>query len=244
VAIVPREFWNEIREEKDYVAKNKKRGAAFLRAFPGYRGILNMVRGAIGGTDPVLAQKAIEAFRVLSRPMLKDLRRAIAQGAVRIKLDEALIAFLQLIISEGFGYWQMIDPRYSVEEGLEIIMEIIQHGLVHPPPFTGKEGSMQGPPGEVEDRTGVRTRLREIAVDGTRGLRGRMGNAEAEVELAKLTSARFHEEGGRVLGKLRTREGQEMEIEVEEDLHLSGTTPFGSIRIPLKSIVSVQFGEG
>lgn len=244
VAIVPREFWNEIREEKDYVAKNKKRGAAFLGAFPGYRGILNMVRGAIGGTDPVLAQKAIEAFRVLSRPMLKDLRRAIAQGAVRIKHDEALVAFLQLIISEGFGYWQMIDPRYSVEEGIQIIMEIILHGLVDTPPFTSEEGSTQAPPGEVEDRTGVKTRLREIAVEGRCALRGRMGDAEAEVDLAKLASAGFHEEGGQVLGKLRTREGQELEIEVDPDLHLSGTTPFGSIRIPLKRILSVQFGEG
>ena len=82
------------------------------------------------------------------------------------------------------------------------------------------------------------------AVDGRCALRGRMGEAEVEAELAKLTSARFHEAGGRVLGKLRPREGQELEIEVDEDLHLSGTTPFGSIRIPLKSIVSVQFEEG
>jgi AcrR family transcriptional regulator len=244
VAIVPREFWNEIREEKDYVAKNKKRGAAFFRAFPGYRGILNMVRGAIGGADPVLAQKAIEAFRVLSRPMLKDLRRAIAQGAVRIKHDEAFVAFLQLIISEGFGFWQMIDPRYSIEEGVEIILEIMQHGLVDTRPFTSEGGSMQGPPGEVEDRTGVKTRLRDIAVDGRCALRGRMGDAEAEVDLTKLTSARFREAGGRYLARLSTEDGQEFETEVEADLHLSGTAPFGSIRIPLKRIVSVHFGEG
>lgn len=244
VAIVPREFWNEIRKEKDYVAKNKKRGAAFFRAFPGYRGILNMVRGAIGGADPVLAQKAIEAFRVLSRPMLKDLRRAIAQGAVRIKHDEALVAFLQLIISEGFGYWQMIDPRYSVEEGMEIILEIMQHGLVDTGPFHNEAEAQQGPPGEVEDRAGVKTRLRDIAVDGGCALRGRMGDAEAEVDLAKLTSARFHEAEGRYLARLSTEDGQEFETEVDADLQLSGTTPFGSIRIPLKRIVSIRFGEG
>jgi len=244
VAIVPRESWQEIREEQDYVAKNKKRGMVFFKAFPGYRGILNMVRGAIGGTDPVLAQKAIEAFRVLSRPLLRDLRRAIEDGAVRIKHDEAFIAFIQLIIAEGFGFWQMIDPRYSIEEGVEIILEIMEHGLVSTRPFTREGGSMQGPPGEVEDRTGVKTRLRDIAVDGRCALRGRMGEAEAEVDLAKLTSARFHEAGGRYLAKLSAEDGQEFESEVDAGLHLSGSTPFGSIRIPLKRIVSVNFGEG
>jgi AcrR family transcriptional regulator len=244
VAIVPRESWDEIRQEQDFIVKNKKRGMAFLRAFPGYRGILNMVRGAIGGTDPVLAQKAIEGFRVLSRPLLKDLRRAVAEGTVRIKLDEAFVAFLQLIIAEAFGYWRMIDPRYSVEEGMEIILEIMRHGLVDTGPFTIEEGSTQAPPGEVEDRSGVKTRLRDIAVDGRCALQGRMGDAEAEADLAKLASARFHEEGGRYLAKLSTEDGQELEIEVDADLPLSGTTPFGSIRIPLKRIASVRFGEG
>ncbi len=243
VAIVPRESWDEIRKEQDYIPKNIKRGEAFLRAFPGYRGILNMVRGAIGGRDPVLAQKATEAFRVLSRPLLKDLRRAIAGGAVQIKYDEALIAYLQLVIAEGFGYWQMIDSRYSVEEGMKIIMDIMQHGLVHTGPLHHRPVDQQGPPGEVEDGTGMKTRLRDISIDGEYALRGRMGDAEANVDLNRLAVASFHEKGGRHLAKLATEEGQELEIEVDADMHLSGMAPFGSIRIPLKRIVSVCFGE-
>lgn len=244
VAIVPRESWDAIREEQDYAAKNTKRGAAFLKAFPGYRGILNMVRGAIGGTDPVLAQKAIEGFRVLSRPLLRDLRRAIAQGAVRIKHDEAFVAFLQLIIAEAFGYWQMIDPRYSIEEGMHIIMDIMQNGLIDTEPFNREAGPQPGPVGEVEDRTGVKRSLRDISVGGARALRGRMGDAEVDVDLNKLGDASFHEESGRLLARLRTQEGEHLEIEVDADVQLSGTAPFGSIRIPLGRIVSVRFGEG
>ena len=243
VAIVPRESWDEIRKEKDYVPKNMKRGEAFLRAFPGYRGILNMVRGAIGGRDPVLARKATEAFRVLSRPLLKDLRRAIADGSVRIKHDEAFVAYLQLVIAEAFGYWQMIDPRYSVEEGMQILMDIYEHGLIQTNPSPHRPVDQQGPPGEVEHGTGTKTRLQGISIDGEFVLRGRMGGAEADVDLNKLEAARFHEEGGRYLAALRTKEGQELEIEVDADMHLSGTAPFGSIRIPLKRIVSVRFGE-
>jgi AcrR family transcriptional regulator len=244
VAIVPRESWNEIRQEQDFVARNKKRGIAFLKAFPGYRGILNLARGAIGGADPVMAQKAIEAFRVLSRPMLKDLRRAVASGAVRINHDEAFTAFLLLIIAEAFGYWQMIDPRYSIEEAVQIITDIMQNGLVDTPPFISERGSKKGPPGEVEDRARVKIRLRDIAVDGSRALRGRMGDAEADVDLNRLSAASFCEEGERLLARLKTREGQELEIEVDGNRQLSGVAAFGSMRIPLKSIVSLQFGEG
>ncbi len=244
VAIVPRESWDAIRQEKDYVSKNVKRGEAFLRAFPGYRGILNMVRGAIGGKDPVLARKATEAFRVLSRPLLKDLRRAIAQGAVHIEHDEAFIAYLQLVIAEAFGYWQMIDPRYNVEEGVQILMDIFAHGLLQVGSPQGEAVDSQGPVGELEDRAGVKTRLRSISVDGKPVLWGRMGDAEVDVNLRKLQGARFQVEAGRYLAKVATEEGEEFEIEVNEDADLSGVAAFGSMRIPLKRISSIRFGEG
>ncbi len=188
VTIVPRESWDEIRNERDYIRKNYKRGTAFLKAFPGYRGILNMIRGAVGRSDPVLAQKAIESFRVLSRPMLKDLRRAVANGTVRIKHDEAFVAYLHLVMAEGFGYWQMIDPRYSVEEGMEIIMDIFQHGLVHTSSSVKSPVDEKGPSGEVEDGTGMKTRLRghfrrpEVHLAGPDGRRrGGCGPEQARV---------------------------------------------------------------
>jgi len=243
VAIVPRESWDEIREEQDYIRKNRKRGEAFLRAFPGYRGILNMVRGAVGGQDPVLAQRATEAFRVLSRPLLKDLRRAIADGAIQIHYDEAFVAYLQLVLAESFGYWQMIDPRYSIEEGMDILQDIFEHGIIHRGPSPNRPVDEQGPQGDVEYGEGMKARLRDISIDGAYALRGRMGDAEADVDLNKLAVARFHEEGGRQLAKLTTEEGQQLELEVVAEHHLSGMAAFGSIRIPLKRIASVSFGE-
>lgn len=245
VAMVPRESWDEIRKEQDYVRRNRKRAVVFLRAFPGYRGILNMVRGAMGGRDPVLAQKATEAFRVLSRPMLKDLRRAIADGTVRIKHDEAFVAYLHLILAEGLGYWQMIDSRYSVEEGMEILMDIILHGMVDTHPSDPGAGiRQQGPQGEVEYGKGTKARFQNISIDGEYALRGRMGDAEVDVALKKLAVARFQAEGGRQLATLTTEEGQQLEVTVDGEHQLWGTAPFGSIRIPLKRIISVCFGEG
>ena len=241
VTIVPPESWDEIRNERDYIRKNYKRGTAFLKAFPGYRGILNMIRGAVGRSDPVLAQKAIESFRVLSRPMLKDLRRAVANGTVRIKHDEAFVAYLHLVMAESFGYWQMIDPRYSVEEGMEIIVDILQHGLVRTGPSSEKSVMEKGPSGEVEDSKGMKTRLEDISVDRKDSLRGRMGDAEVDVDLSRLASLRFLEKGAGYQAALTMQDGQEFVIEVDAEISLEGTAPFGFLRLPLKRIASVSF---
>ncbi len=244
VAIVPRESWDDIRSEQDFRRKNRKRAVVFMRAFPGYRGLLNMVRGAIGGKDPVLSQKAIDAFRVMIRPMLKDLRRAVAAGAVQIRQDEAFVAYLLLVLTESFGYWQMIDPRYSIEEGIEIIGDILENGAINMSPSHQRPVRQQGLPGEVEHGKGMKTRVRDISIDGEYTLRGRMEGADVNVSLSKLATARFREKGGGLhQAELVTRDNQQLEIEVDADLQLSGATQFGSIQIPVKRILSVAFGE-
>jgi hypothetical protein len=147
-------------------------------------------------------------------------------------------------MAESFGYWQMIDPRHSIEEGMDIILDIFEHGLVSVGPTNQEPVTAEGPSGQVEDSTGKKTLLRDISIDGQHALRGRMGDAEAEVDLKKLVKARFQEECGRQLAVLTAEDGQQIEIEVDAQLQLSGTVSFGSIRIPLKRIVSVRFGEG
>ena len=244
VTIVPRESWDEIRNERDFLCKNRKRGKAFLEAFPGYRGILNMIRGAVGRSDPVLAQKAVESFRVLSRPILKDLRRAVADGTVQIRHDEAFVAYQFLVMAESFGYWQMIDPRYSVEQGMEIIMDILQHGLVHAGASDQAPAVGKGPSGEVEDSAGMKTRLEDISIDRTHFLRGRMGEADVEVVLNRLDSLKFLDKGRRHEAALKMADGQGFVIEVDAEILLEGTASFGSVRIPLKRIASVSFGPG
>jgi AcrR family transcriptional regulator len=244
VTIVPPESWDDIRKERDYFLRNYKRGLAFLKAFPGYRGILNMIRGAIGRDDPVLAKKAIESFRVLSRPMLKDLRRATADGTLRVRHDEALAAYLHLVMAESFGYWQMIDPRYSLEEGMEIIMDIFQHGLVEAKPSGQVPVAGGGPSGQVVDAAGKKMRLAEICVDGNGFLRGRMGEAEADVLLRRIDTAEFSHKEGQVEAALRMKDGQEFVIEVDAEIYLEGRASFGSVRLPLKRIASVSFGPG
>ena len=244
VTVVPKESWDEIRSEHDYVRKQKKRATAFLRAFPGYRGILNEIRGAIGGSDPVMARKAIEAFRVMTRPLLKDLRRAIADGVIQTKHDEALIAYLQLVLAEAFGYWQMIDPRYSLEEGLEILLDIMQQGLFPTPPAQESTTRRKAVSADIEDSTGTKTRLGEITFNGSELLRGRLGDSEVEVDPSKLVSAGFREVEGHLRAEIATTRGEVLEIEVDGEVLLSGLAPFGSIRIPLKRVRSISFGEG
>ena len=169
------------------------------------------------------------------------LRRAVANGTVRINHDEAFIAYLLLVMAESFGYWQMIDSRYSIEKGMEIIMDMLQHGLVHTNPSDQEPIMEKGPSAEVEDSKGMKTRLEDISFDRKYYLRGRMGDAEVDVDLSMLASLRFFEKGAGARAALTMRDGQEFVIDVDAEISLVGTASFGSLRLPLKRIASISF---
>ena len=153
----------------------------------------------------------------------------------------AFTAYLFLVMAESFGYWQMIDPRYSIEEGMEILMDMFQYGMVHANPSDQEPIMEKGPSGEVEDSKGMKTRLEDISFDRKYYLRGRLGDAEVDVDLSMLASLRFFEKGAGDRAALTMRDGQEFVIDVDAEMSLVGTAPFGSLRLPLKCITSVSF---
>lgn len=236
VTIVPRESWDEIRNEQDYLQKTYKRGVVFLKAFPDFRGILNLLRAALGGNDPTLARKAKETFKILSAPMAKDLRRAIANGELRPDQDVELAAHLQLVIAEALGDWLMIEPGYSVEEGMRVLLDMFTHGFTQPGAEAWRPDAGSAEPGVVEDGKGVSTRLEGLSVDGRSGLSGKRGEADVDVAFSKMASVNMQKEGSGQVAKVTMKDGQSLEIEVDGERVLSGKAAFGSFRIPLNRV--------
>jgi len=243
VTIVPREAWDEIRTEEDLNRRTWKRGVAFLNAFPGFRGILNMLRIALGGSDPAMAEKAKEAFRILSAPMAKDLRRGISSGLVRSDLDVEFIAYIELVLGEGLGYWSLMDPRYSIEKGMDLLIETFAPGLV-------QEGSAERAPhgrqaysGELKDRNGGTTQLKDIHVGGRPHLTGKIGEAEVELDFSKTGTVRFFRKGSAWFAEATMKDGDSVDLEVDGEMNVSGKASFGSFHIPLKGVASISFGK-
>ena len=242
VTIVPEEAWAEIRSEKGYEQKTRKRASAFLDAFPGFRGILNLLRIALGGPDAALALKAREAFRIMSAPMAKDLSRAISEGLVRSDVDVELFAFLQLMMAEGLGYWLMMDVECSVEEGLDALLDIFRTGL-RPSINEEQEASGAAPDwGELRDSKGVTTRLQGILVDGKPFLTGRIGDGEMGLDLARTRKVEIALEGEACLARATLSDGNDIVLEVDGGLMVTADTPCGPFRIPLARVVSLSLG--
>jgi len=243
VTIVPEEAWAEIRSEKGYESKTRKRAVAFLDAFPGFRGILNLLRIALGGPDPDLALKAKEAFRIMSAPMAKDLSRAISDGLVRPGVDVELLAFLQLMLAEGLGYWLMMDTEYSVEEGLDALSEIFALGLSHPKNEEPKGSGRREDWGELRDSKGVTTQLQGIVVNGKPFLTGRIGDAELGLDLARTRKVEILREGEAWLARATLKDGNDVVLEVDGGMILSAEAPSGPFRISLDRVVSISCGK-
>jgi len=243
VTMVPREAWAQIRGEQDFDRKTRKRGLAFLDAFPGFRGILNMLRIALGGSDPALAEKAKEAFRILSAPMAKDLRRGISEGVVRPDVDVELFAFLQLSLAEGFGYWLMMESQYSVEEGMDTLIDIFGNGLTQKTDKKPKAPVCRTGPGELRDSRGVTTRLEEILMGEEPCLPGKVGEAQVELDLANTRGVEFSQQGADWIATATLKDGSKVVLHVDGETNVSGQASFGAFHIPLKSIAGISFEQ-
>jgi len=240
VTIVPREAWADIRQEQDLIRKQYKRGVAFLNAFPGFRGILNILRGAMGSDDEVLVQKARDTFKLLTMPMEKDLKRAVADGFVDPQLNAEFMAFLQLIIAEGLGYWLMFNPGETIEQGMDLLVSILKDSFISPD-VGPQPGQLSTPvAGEVKDSTGVITRLDNIHFGGHTFLSGTMGEAEIRVDLEKAIGVEVENKGEGLTAVIMLKDGQKIVVKVGEDLVLSGEASFGLFRIPLSKISRIK----
>ncbi len=240
--IVPEEAWDDIRKEKDYIRRGYRRGIAFLNAFPGFRGILNLLRIALGGDDPRLAQKARETFKILSTPMIKDIKKAMDDGIMRPDIDEEFAGYFLLVLAEGLGYWQMMDSRYTTEEAMELLSDFFSRVLLRPEKMEEIE---KGHTifGEVTDQKGASTTLENICIEGRPVLSGTMGEANVEIELAKASKISLRNDGGIWTAEAIMRDGQKVIAEVDEKQTLSGRATFGKFTISLEKVAHISLGK-
>lgn len=240
--IVPEEAWDDIRNEKDYIRRGYRRGIAFLNAFPGFRGILNLLRIALGGDDPRLAQKARETFKILSTPMIKDIKKAMDEGIMRPDIDEEFAGYFLLVLAEGLGYWQMMDSRYTTEEAMELLSDFFSRVLLRPEKMEEIEKG-HAIFGEVTDQKGATTQLEEVCIGERPLLSGEMGEAAVEIELGRISRIDLRKRDAILLAEVSMIDGQQVMIEVDGNMILRGEASFGSFHIPLESVSYISFGK-
>lgn len=229
--LVPKDAWQQVENEADYIQRLRKRGYAMLNAFPSYIGILNYAKLALGGKDKKLARKAAECINSLVTPLMKDLEGAINDGMVR-PVDAEMCAYLLLGINETFGYRLMIEPDYPVEEGFSVIEDFISHALM-------KRGDIPddiSANGSVKDSDGNTISLEGIRLNDQPYLAGKYYQGELQIPLRYISSITSVSENDSDMYKVDLRNGDSVRIAVVRDTRLSGVSSFGKFFIPLQKI--------
>jgi AcrR family transcriptional regulator len=237
--VVPREVWEDIRKETDFVSRHEKRLVAFLKAFPTFFGILNLLKSCIQSNDPVLVKKASDTYKMLVNPLRKDLRWAVEHGVVG-KVDEEVVSFILFGMGESVGYLLTIDPRYTLEYVTKIVMSLFSKDGLLPRPKIQSESEAELSYWDVTDSRRTKTRLRNIRFDGKDYICGDFGDGEYRIPVVNFVSMTLDQEGNQVSAKLSAKNGEKVTLKIDGNTSLSGESQFGQYTIAVKDLISIS----
>jgi AcrR family transcriptional regulator len=237
---VPEEAWDEIRREKNALDRLKKRGLAFHRSFPSYKGILTMTKAVLGGENQQLAEKAKNTLSHMTRPIAKDIRRGIVDGIFR-PVDEEVMAHLILAMGEGLGCRLMMDSSYTIEQGVEIMFDVVSHGLLKNGSSGRKEIESGLCSGKVTDLSGMISKVGKIRFGDQNYLPAKMGEAEVRIDPGQVKEIRFFQREFSFEAEITSIDGETQIGEVDPNLSLSGQVAIGAFSIKVKNVASLHF---
>lgn len=239
--LVPKDAWEEVKRESDFVERLKKRGYAMLNAFPSYIGILNHAKLTLGGADKILAGKAAECIRTLVDPLEEDLRLAMAQGLVR-EVEPNLCSHLLLGVNETFGYLLLMDPNRSVEKDFAVIEDFVRHALA--PKKQNETGSTSGFTVELTDRSGNVMVLGNVRWDQSTSVTGKYLEGDLKVDFSVVDVMDIDENiDSRLVASLTMTDHTALTLSVSPDALLSGMTLYGAFDIQVKKLRQIRFSH-
>ena len=107
-----------------------------------------------------------------------------------------------LAMGEGLGCRLMMDSRYTLENGLEVMFDMLNRGI------SSQEQSGPGmSSGDVIDINGVKTRVRDICFGKTRSLPAKSGLAEVQIDPQKVAEIKIMKNGSSFQAEITTKEG-------------------------------------
>lgn len=233
--MVPREAWDEVLAETDILKRLRKRGYAMFNAFPSYTGIIDYAKLSLGSENKNLAKKAAECIQSLVLPLKKDLQQFMQKGSVR-KVDVELIAYLLLGINETFFHRMLIDSKYTVDEGFDIIEEFIGYAITSSS-INGRPEDLKGIPFQLTDIQGNRILLENVCFDREDRIRGFFLEGELQVAIRDIAEVEFKRKKGCVEAGIVSISGNQIHLGLKPDSVLSGSTDMGEFQIRVKKVV-------
>jgi AcrR family transcriptional regulator/predicted DNA-binding transcriptional regulator AlpA len=113
------DVWEEIKGEKNPIARLNKRGEVVLKGHPQFIDMMNVLK-SIEEDDPPLAAKKREIYASIVEPVKRDLARAIAMGLIP-DIDTEIAAYITVGYLESAWLLLNINDSYTVDRVVGVI---------------------------------------------------------------------------------------------------------------------------
>jgi AcrR family transcriptional regulator len=232
--VVERESWKQLRNEPDFIRRQRISLFQFLKAFSTFNGIHILLAASLQSDDPEIVEKAKEYFRMLSGWLRGDLRRAIDDKAVR-EVNTVIMSALMLGMAQGLGTMRSIYPEYSIEQGIDAFIDVLEKGIV-----STKEDRSKVVRWEVTDASGFRVKLVSLLFDENPHLSIELGQGEVQVPCKKILSLRIDKSDDGLVAEVAMDDGQKRSFVADGKGVLSGRLGYGVYRVQLERLSTVS----
>jgi len=207
-----------------------------------FPGLVNLLRAAELSPDAEVKSKAREAYESLAVHLRRDLQAAIGAGRAR-EVDADLAAYGFIGMAENLWFRSRLDNRYAPEQIVTFMAEETEHWLASAPPTRGTSspGTVQGL--RLTSRDGAHFDLTDARFDGQTTIQATVGMAQVDLDPGRLTKLVLHECGEQCIAQVTAADGTELGVQVKGPIVVSGEGPLGVVRIALRDVSSLEWGE-
>ena len=228
----------EIREG-DFFAKVRPRvGNIGQRDW--FPGLVNLLRAAELSPDVEVKRKAREAYESLAIHLKRDLQEAIESGEARV-VDPDLAAYGFIGMAENLWFRSRLDDRYPAESIVDFMADETRRWLSSDGAARSRRGA--GTAADLVCRDGARLGLTNVRFDGERTIAATLGRAHVDLDPTRLSGLVVHEGDEECRVDVRTREDSQTEVKVAGSLLITGDTELGGIRLAMRDLASLTWGD-
>ncbi len=116
--------WESIRQEKDIIARLRKRAEAFIEVYPTWRDMMNQLRGIAVKDHPEFMEKYKSSVSYIVKYTIKDIETAIAQGLLK-NVNPEILGYGMTGLVEYAAELHYLFGKYSQEEILDQVSMIL-----------------------------------------------------------------------------------------------------------------------
>jgi AcrR family transcriptional regulator/predicted DNA-binding transcriptional regulator AlpA len=122
--------WESIRQEKDVIARLRKRAEAFIEVYPTWRDMMNQLRGIAVKDHPEFMDKYKSSLSYIVKYTIKDIETAVEQGLLK-DVNPEILGYGLTGLTEYIAELHYLFGKYSKAEVFEQITNILDGTFHH-----------------------------------------------------------------------------------------------------------------